>query len=127
EKSIEDRKRINNGDQELQENEYRRSTAENRQATCSILDTPSSFILPRSSAFNPGSAGGLVELHTGGLRWRVTPECREHLFGPGGLRLQEWLEAGQAVLVKDAHQRQGCGVDVTQVWSYLTHNWIRHR
>src|SRR5207302_11136354 len=102
---MEDRRRMTNEDQELQEKEYRRSTAENRQATCSILD-PSSFILPRSSAFNPGSAGGLVELHTGGLRWRVTPECREHLFGPGGLRLQELLATGLAFMSKHGPYRQ---------------------
>ena len=116
---------MTNEDQELQENEDRRSTAENRQATCSILDPPSSFILPRSSAFNPGSAGGLVELHTGGLRWRVTPECREHLFGPGGLRLQEWLAAGQAVLVKHGPHRQVYRVNLPQLSFYLKHNRVR--
>lgn len=48
---------------------------------------------------------GLVELVAGGLRWCVAPECRELLLNAGGLRLAEWLDAGQARVVKHGPHR----------------------
>jgi serine/threonine protein kinase len=42
----------------------------------------------------------LVALVSGGMRWRVAAECRDYLFGPHGLRLDEWLRGGQAQVVK---------------------------
>lgn len=48
---------------------------------------------------------GLVELIVGGLRWCVAPECRDVLLNAGGLRLAEWLDAGQARVVKHGPHR----------------------
>jgi tRNA A-37 threonylcarbamoyl transferase component Bud32 len=46
-----------------------------------------------------------VDLTTGGVRWHVRAECRAALFGPEGLRLPEWLSAGQATVVKHGPHR----------------------
>jgi tRNA A-37 threonylcarbamoyl transferase component Bud32 len=44
-----------------------------------------------------------IDLTAGGVRWRLARELvGRELFGPGGLRLAEWLAAGQARVVKDA-------------------------
>ena len=43
-----------------------------------------------------------IHFTAGGVRWTAAPEHRELLFGPEGLRLREWLEQGQARVVKQA-------------------------
>src|SRR5713101_151863 len=80
---------------------------------------------PRSSILDPGPSLELVELNAGGLRWRVTPECRDRLFGPEGLRLQEWLARGQAALVKHGPHRQVYRVNLPGLSFYLKHNRVR--
>jgi tRNA A-37 threonylcarbamoyl transferase component Bud32 len=66
-----------------------------------------------------------VEVDSGGLRWRVAPDCREHLFGPEGLRLQEWLATGQATVVKHGPHRQVYRVNLPKISFYLKHNRVR--
>jgi tRNA A-37 threonylcarbamoyl transferase component Bud32 len=95
-----------------------------REIGCdSALPIPNS---PLSSAgLDPQASLGLVGLNAGGLRWRVTPECRDRLFGPEGLRLHEWLAAGQAVLVKRGPHRQVYRVNLPGLSFYLKHNRVR--
>ncbi|HXG11810.1 MAG TPA: lipopolysaccharide kinase InaA family protein [Gemmataceae bacterium] len=47
----------------------------------------------------------LVELTAGGVRWLVRAEHRDRLFGPDGLRLAEWLRAGQVHTIKHGPHR----------------------
>jgi tRNA A-37 threonylcarbamoyl transferase component Bud32 len=47
----------------------------------------------------------LVGRATGGTRWQVLPEYQEVLLGPEGLRLDDWLRAGQARVVKHGPHR----------------------
>jgi tRNA A-37 threonylcarbamoyl transferase component Bud32 len=46
-----------------------------------------------------------VKLTAGGIRWLVRAEVSEALFGPDGLRLEEWLRTGQAEVVKHGPHR----------------------
>jgi tRNA A-37 threonylcarbamoyl transferase component Bud32 len=46
-----------------------------------------------------------MRVTAGGVRWQVAPECRDELLGPDGLRLAEWLGAGQAAVVKHGPHR----------------------
>jgi tRNA A-37 threonylcarbamoyl transferase component Bud32 len=113
--------------------EDRGSRIEDRKARSSstldapfpIVDSQSSILDPPSSILDPRPSLGLVELNAGGLRWRVTPECRDRLFGPEGLRLQEWLARGQAALVKHGPHRQVYCVNLPGLSFYLKHNRVR--
>src|SRR5207248_2476815 len=40
-----------------------------------------------------------------GVRWHMPDDLRGRLLGPDGLRLDEWLRDGRAVIVKDAPHR----------------------
>jgi tRNA A-37 threonylcarbamoyl transferase component Bud32 len=49
-----------------------------------------------------------IERIASGARWLLRPECAPHLdslFGPSGLRLDEWLAAGSATILKQAPHR----------------------
>jgi serine/threonine protein kinase len=46
-----------------------------------------------------------VEVNAGGIRWRIQSEYRDQLLGRDGLRLDEWLSAGQAQVVKHGPHR----------------------
>jgi tRNA A-37 threonylcarbamoyl transferase component Bud32 len=46
-----------------------------------------------------------VEASVGPTRWQVRRDCREQLIGPAGLRLDEWLAAGQAHIIKHGPHR----------------------
>src|SRR5712691_9539329 len=46
-----------------------------------------------------------TEIIAGGIRWQIRPEWRDLLLGPAGLRLDEWLEAGDARIVKHGPHR----------------------
>ncbi len=74
----------------------------------------------------------LVELTAGGLRWQVLPECRELLLSADGLRLPEWLNAGQARVVKHGPHRTVYRVRLPGLDFYLKHyrladgrSWLR--
>jgi tRNA A-37 threonylcarbamoyl transferase component Bud32 len=65
-----------------------------------------------------------VEMTVGGVRWWVAPECRDHLFGPAGLRLEEWLRAGQACVVKHGPHRVVYRIELPGLRCHLKHNRI---
>ncbi len=77
-----------------------------------------------------GAAGGLAGMDTmadfiilerGGVRWQIRPGL-EHLFGPDRLRLDEWLAAGQAHIVKNGPHRTVYHVVLPELDFYLKHN-----
>src|SRR5713101_9680642 len=97
----------------------------------SILDPPFS-ILDASTSFSRPSSSGMVEIQVAGMRWLIAPEYRDLLLGPQGLRLQEWLQTGQAVAVKHGPHRAVYRVDLPGLSCYLKHNrvtdlrtWVR--
>jgi serine/threonine protein kinase len=66
------------------------------------------------------------------IRWQVRPEYRDLLLGPQGLRLADWLESGQARIVKHGPHRTVYRVDLPSLCFYLKHNrlpntraWLR--
>jgi serine/threonine protein kinase len=72
-----------------------------------------------------------IVLMAGGVRWQIRPGL-EPLFGPDGLRLNEWLAAGQAHTVKDGPHRTVYHVVLPGRDFYLKHNrqtdrraWLR--
>ena len=73
-----------------------------------------------------------MELTAGDFRWQISPECRERLIGPEGLRLQEWLESGQASIVKHGPHRTVYRVNLSGFHFHLKHHrlpnlraWLR--
>src|SRR5438094_4922613 len=112
---------MTNGDRQFPQNEDRESTMEGRNTAGPQPRSPFS----PARLHPPASSPELLEFESGGLRWRVTPECCEHLFGPKGLRLQEWLAAGQAVLIKHGPHRQVYRVNLPGLRFYLKHNRVR--
>src|SRR5260370_15397820 len=78
------------------------------------------------------SASGMVEIHVAGMRWLIAPEYQDLLLGAEGLRLQECLETGQVVAVKQGPHRAVYRVDLPGLSFYLKHNrvtdlrtWVR--
>ncbi len=70
-------------------------------------------------------------LVTGGVRWQIRPGL-EYLFGSDGLRLNEWLAAGQARVIKHGQHRTVYHVTLPELDFYLKHNrladgraWLR--
>jgi tRNA A-37 threonylcarbamoyl transferase component Bud32 len=63
----------------------------------------------------------LVEVMASGVRWQVLPECQDLLFGPEGLRLEEWLRAGLAHVVKHGPHRTVYRVALPGRSFYLKH------
>ena len=66
------------------------------------------------------------------IRWQVVPVFRETLLGPNGLRLEEWLQNGQARIVKHGTHRTVYQVVLPELSFYLKHYpvpdlraWIR--
>jgi tRNA A-37 threonylcarbamoyl transferase component Bud32 len=74
----------------------------------------------------------LAVVTAGGIRWRVVPECRDLLFGPEGLRLNEWLRTGRAEIVKHGPNRTVYRVHLPGLSFHLKHyrlpdvrTWLR--
>lgn len=74
----------------------------------------------------------LAQLTGGGFRWSMAAELQAVLLGPAGLRLPEWLDAGQAHIVKQGPHRVVYRVELPGLTFYLKHNlvpdsfaWIR--
>ncbi len=74
----------------------------------------------------------MIEIMAGGVHWQVVPECRDRLFNSRGLRLEEWLQAGQAQVVKHGPHRTVYRVALPGLNFFLKHNrtvdigsWIR--
>ncbi len=63
-------------------------------------------------------------MQTGTMRWLVAPACREILFPEGELALSQWLEAGQAVVVKKGPHRVVYRVELPEVTFYIKHNLV---
>jgi tRNA A-37 threonylcarbamoyl transferase component Bud32 len=68
----------------------------------------------------------------GGGRWLVAAGWRDRLLGPDGLRLDEWLAAGQAQVVKDGPHRTVYHVTLPDCDFYVKRNrlmntraWLR--
>jgi tRNA A-37 threonylcarbamoyl transferase component Bud32 len=55
------------------------------------------------------------------VRWLVAAELRDVLLGPDGLRLDEWLRAGQAQIVKHGPHRTVYRVTLPEVDCYVKH------
>jgi hypothetical protein len=69
-----------------------------------------------------------IDFKSGGVRWQVPPGCLDDaargvhlLFGPGGLRLPEWLGSGQATVVKHGPHRTVYHVVLPGLDFYLKH------
>ena len=63
-----------------------------------------------------------IHFTAGGVLWTVAPEHRELLFGPKGLRLEEWLANGQARVVKQAPHRTVYQVILPELRFFLKQN-----
>jgi tRNA A-37 threonylcarbamoyl transferase component Bud32 len=63
----------------------------------------------------------LEELTTGGIHWQVVPDCRERLFGPEGLLLDQWLRDGSARIVKHGPHRTVYRVTLPGLDFHLKH------
>jgi tRNA A-37 threonylcarbamoyl transferase component Bud32 len=73
-----------------------------------------------------------IQVTAGGVRWEVAPECGDRLIGPDGLRLEEWLQSGQAQVIKTGAQRVVYRVALPGLSFYVKHNrladlraWLR--
>jgi tRNA A-37 threonylcarbamoyl transferase component Bud32 len=69
----------------------------------------------------------LTHLVAGGFRWSLAPDLHHVLLGPAGLRLPEWIEAGQAHVIKHGPHRVVYRVDLPGLSFYLKHNLIPDR
>jgi tRNA A-37 threonylcarbamoyl transferase component Bud32 len=67
-----------------------------------------------------------ITLVSGGARWQIRPGL-EHLFGPDGLRLNEWLAIGQARAIKHGPHRTVYHVVLPGLSFYLKHNRLADR
>jgi tRNA A-37 threonylcarbamoyl transferase component Bud32 len=74
----------------------------------------------------------LVRIEAGGVHWELAAEYRDALVGPDGLRLEEWLAAGRAQVVKTGPHRTVYRVNLPGLRFYLKHNrlsdlraWLR--
>jgi tRNA A-37 threonylcarbamoyl transferase component Bud32 len=62
-----------------------------------------------------------IAMAVAGVRWQVLPEFRERLFGPQGLLLNDWLQSGQAQVVKHGSHRTVYRVILDGLTLYLKH------
>jgi tRNA A-37 threonylcarbamoyl transferase component Bud32 len=65
-----------------------------------------------------------VEVTVGDTRWRVAPLVRDQLLGPDGLRLDEWLRAGQVRIVKHGPHRSVYAVSLPDLKCHVKHNRV---
>ena len=69
----------------------------------------------------------LEEVSAGGFRWLLAPKLRDILLGPRGLRLDEWLRAGQAHIVKKGPHRVVYRVELPGFCFYVKRNLVTDR
>jgi hypothetical protein len=74
----------------------------------------------------------VAETKVSPIRWCIQPAHHELLLDPFGLRLAEWLENGQAQIVKHGPHRTVYRIDLPNLSFYLKHNrlpntraWLR--
>jgi tRNA A-37 threonylcarbamoyl transferase component Bud32 len=63
----------------------------------------------------------MLRVEAGGFRWHVAPGCQQLLFGPDGLRLDEWLRGGLAQVVKHGPHRTVYRVALPGLHVHLKH------
>lgn len=63
----------------------------------------------------------MMEVLTGGVHWHVLPGCEALFFDEQGLRLQEWLQHGQAQVVKHGPHRTVYRLHLSDKSFYLKH------
>src|ERR1019366_8984564 len=75
----------------------------------------------------------LTQQSVGGFRWSLMPGLRAQLLDEQGLRLPEWIESGQARVVKHGPHRIVYRVELPGLCFYIKHNlvhdqrtWLRH-
>ncbi len=66
----------------------------------------------------------LTQLSLAGFRWSLLPDLRMQLLNERGLRLPEWLEAGQAHVVKQGPHRVVYRVELPGLSFYVKHNFV---
>lgn len=77
---------------------------------------------PAASIQSPApTAQFATDIVRGHVRWRLRDGWQHLLLGAQGLRLDEWLEAGQANVVKHGHGRVIYRVDLPEGSIYLKH------
>lgn len=72
---------------------------------------------PRPSPFGEG----FVRRRIGKQEWHVRPDLGDEFLGPGGLRLDEWIAAGVAVVVKSGPHRTVYRLSLPSGVYYLKH------
>lgn len=66
----------------------------------------------------------LTHCSIAGFRWSLLPDLETRLLDDRGLRLREWLEAGQASIVKQGPHRIVYRVELPGLSFYVKHNFI---
>ena len=67
----------------------------------------------------------LTQQSVGDFRWSLLPDLRAQLLNEGGLRLPEWLESGQAQIVKHGPHRIVYKVELPGLCFYIKHNLVQ--
>ncbi|MBI3822334.1 MAG: hypothetical protein HY289_06605 [Planctomycetes bacterium] len=70
------------------------------------------------------SSQPLSHLSVGGFRWSLLPDLRAQLLNADGLRLPEWLQSGQARVVKQGPHRIVYRVELPGLCFYVKHNFV---
>lgn len=66
----------------------------------------------------------LIQHTVAGFRWSLRGDLRARLLDERGLRLPEWLEAGQAHVVKQGPHRIVYRVELPELCFYVKHNFV---
>src|ERR1041385_569702 len=66
----------------------------------------------------------LTQHTVGGFRWSLVGDLRAQLLNEQGLRLPEWLENGQARVVKQGPHRVVYRVELPGLCFYVKHNFV---
>jgi hypothetical protein len=66
----------------------------------------------------------LTQHSAGGFRWSLLPELQNQLLDGQGLRMREWLQSGQARVVKQGPHRIVYRVELPGLCFYVKHNFI---
>lgn len=66
----------------------------------------------------------LTQFSVAGFRWSLQPELQARLIDGGGLRLPEWIDSGQARIVKQGPHRVVYRVELPGLSFYVKHNFV---
>jgi len=67
----------------------------------------------------------LTQQVAGGFRWAMQPDLQAQLLDENGLRIAEWLDAGQAQIVKQGPHRIVYRVELPGLCFYVKHNFVQ--